>query len=49
VEIRRGDVVWIPPGPEILAWSHGNNGQDPYRIQEYLDRKAAERIEKVSD
>jgi hypothetical protein len=41
-EIRKGDVVRIPPGPEALAWRQGRHTHETYRIHEQLDGKVVE-------
>jgi quercetin dioxygenase-like cupin family protein len=48
-EIRPGDVVWIPP--RVKHW-HGaapTNAMTHTAIQEHLDGKVVEWMEKVSD
>jgi quercetin dioxygenase-like cupin family protein len=48
-EIRQGDVVWIPPGLKHWHGATATTGITHIAIQEYLDSKAAEWMEKVSD
>jgi mannose-6-phosphate isomerase-like protein (cupin superfamily) len=48
-EIRQGDVVWIPPGQKHWHGATPTTGMTHIAIQEYLDGKVVEWIEKVSD
>jgi quercetin dioxygenase-like cupin family protein len=48
-EIRQGDVVWIPPGQKHWHGATPTTGMTHIAIQEYLDGKVVERMEKVSD
>jgi quercetin dioxygenase-like cupin family protein len=48
-EIRQGDVVWIPPGQKHWHGATATTGMTHIAIQEYLDGKAVEWMEKVSD
>jgi quercetin dioxygenase-like cupin family protein len=48
-EIREGDVVWIPPGQKHWHGATATTGMTHIAIQEYLDGKNVEWIEKVSD
>jgi quercetin dioxygenase-like cupin family protein len=45
-EIRPGNVIWIPPGEK--HW-HGATAMTHIAIQEQLDGKTADWMEKVSD
>jgi len=48
-EIRPGDVVWIPPGEEHWHGAKPNTAMTHIAIQEELDGKTADFLEKVSD
>ena len=48
-EIREGDVVWIPPGQKHWHGATAATGMTHIAIQEQLDGKAVEWMEKVSD
>lgn len=48
-EIRPGDVVWIPPGEKHWHGAAPTTAMTHIAIQEYLDGKAAEWMEQVSD
>jgi quercetin dioxygenase-like cupin family protein len=48
-EIRPGDVVWIPPGEKHWHGASPTTAMTHIAIQEYLDGKAADWLEKVSD
>jgi quercetin dioxygenase-like cupin family protein len=48
-EIRQGDVVWIPPGQKHWHGATATTGMTHIAIQENLDGKAVEWMEKVSD
>ncbi len=48
-EIREGDVVRIPPGLKHWHGATATSGMTHIAIQETLDDKAAEWMEKVSD
>jgi len=48
-EIRPGDVVWIPPGEEHWHGAKPNTAMTHIAIQEELDGKTADFMEKVSD
>jgi quercetin dioxygenase-like cupin family protein len=48
-EIREGDVVWIPPGQKHWHGATATTGMTHIAIQEYLDGKNVEWMEKVSD
>jgi quercetin dioxygenase-like cupin family protein len=48
-EIRPGDVVWIPPGEKHWHGAAPTTALTHIAIQEYLDGKAVEWLEKVSD
>jgi len=48
-EIRKGDVVWIPPGVKHWHGATATTAMTHIAIQEHLDGKAAEWKEKVSD
>jgi quercetin dioxygenase-like cupin family protein len=49
VEIRQGDVVWIPPGVKHWHGATATTGMTHIAIQEHLDGKVVEWMEKVSD
>ena len=48
-EIRQGDVVWIPPGVKHWHGATASTSMTHIGIQESLDGKAVEWMEKVSD
>ncbi len=48
-EVRRGDVVWIPPGQKHWHGASPTAAMTHIAIQEQLDGKAVEWLEKVSD
>ena len=48
-EIRPGDVVWIPPGEKHWHGAAPKTAMTHIAIQEALDGKAVEWMEKVSD
>jgi quercetin dioxygenase-like cupin family protein len=48
-EIRPGDVVWIPPGEKHWHGASPTTAMTHIAIQEQLDGKAVEWMEKVSD
>jgi quercetin dioxygenase-like cupin family protein len=48
-EIRPGDVVWIPPGEKHWHGAAPTTAMTHIAIQEALDGKAVEWMEKVSD
>jgi quercetin dioxygenase-like cupin family protein len=48
-EIRAGDVVWIPPGQKHWHGATATTGMTHIAIQEHLDGKAVEWMEKVTD
>ncbi|HET6438790.1 MAG TPA: cupin domain-containing protein [Anaeromyxobacter sp.] len=48
-EIRPGDVVWIPPGEKHWHGASPNIAMTHIAIQEQLEGKAVEWLEKVSD
>src|SRR6266576_3929047 len=48
-EIRKGDVVWIPPGQKHWAGAAPNSPRAHIAIVEQLDGKYVEWMEKVSD
>ncbi|MDR7316386.1 cupin domain-containing protein [Brevibacillus nitrificans] len=48
-EIRPGDVVWFPPGEKHWHGASPNTAMSHIAIQEQLDGKAVEWMEKVSD
>jgi quercetin dioxygenase-like cupin family protein len=48
-KIRQGDVVWIPPGQKHWHRATPTTGMTHIAIQEYLDGKVVEWIERVSD
>jgi quercetin dioxygenase-like cupin family protein len=49
LEIRPGDVIWTPPG--VKHWHGGTqtNGVTHLAIQEYVNGKVVDWLEKVSD
>jgi quercetin dioxygenase-like cupin family protein len=48
-DIREGDVVWIPPGQKHWHGATATTSMTHIAIQEYLDGKNVEWMEKVSD
>ncbi len=48
-EIRPGDVIWFPPGEKHWHGAAPATGMTHIAIQENLDGKTAEWMEKVSD
>jgi 4-carboxymuconolactone decarboxylase len=48
-EIRRGDVVWIPPGQKHWHGASPTEGMSHIAIGERLDGKSVEWMEKVTD
>jgi quercetin dioxygenase-like cupin family protein len=48
-EIRQGDVVWIPPGQKHWHGATPTTAMTHIAIQEQLDGKGVEWMEKVSD
>lgn len=48
-EIRPGDVVWIPPGEKHWHGATDTSPMSHIALQEKLDGKAVEWLEKVSD
>jgi quercetin dioxygenase-like cupin family protein len=48
-EIRPGDVVWFPPGEKHWHGAGPQNAMTHIAIQEALDGKTVEWMEKVSD
>jgi 4-carboxymuconolactone decarboxylase len=48
-EIRKGDVVWIPPGQKHWHGAAPNSSMAHIGIVEQLDGKSVEWMEKVSD
>jgi quercetin dioxygenase-like cupin family protein len=48
-EIRPGHVVWFSARREALAWCNTNNRMTHIAIQERLDGKAVDWLEKVTD
>ena len=48
-EIRSGDVVWIPPGEKHWHGASPTTAMTHIAIQEALDGKAVDWMEKVSD
>jgi len=48
-EIRAGDVVWIPPGQKHWHGATATAGMTHIAINEYLDGKNVEWMEKVTD
>lgn len=48
-EIRPGDVVWIPPGEKHWHGASPSASMTHIAIQEQLDGKAVEWMEKVTD
>ena len=48
-EIRTGDIVWIPPGEKHWHGSTSSTAMTHIAIQEQLDGKTADWMEKVND
>ena len=48
-EIRAGDIVWFPPGEKHWHGATSTTAMTHIAIQEALDGKAVEWMEKVSD
>src|SRR3954464_13129688 len=48
-EVRPGDVVWFPPGVRHWHGASPTTAMTPTAIQEALDGKMVEWLEKVSD
>ena len=48
-EIRQGDVVWIPPGQKHWHGATPTTGMTHIAIQEHVNGKVVEWMEKVSD
>jgi quercetin dioxygenase-like cupin family protein len=48
-EIRPGDVIWFEPGEKHWHGASSTNAMQHIAIQESLDGKAVEWLEKVSD
>jgi len=48
-EIRPGDVIWFPPGEKHWHGAAPTTAMTHIAIQEYLDGKAVDWMEKVSD
>jgi quercetin dioxygenase-like cupin family protein len=48
-EIRTGDVVWIPPGEKHWHGATATTAMTHIAIQEQLDNKTVDWMEKVSD
>jgi quercetin dioxygenase-like cupin family protein len=48
-EIREGDVVWIPPGQKHWHGATATTAMTHIAIQEFLDGKSVDWMEKVSD
>jgi quercetin dioxygenase-like cupin family protein len=48
-EIRPGDVIWFPPGEKHWHGASSTTAMTHIAIQEILDGKAVEWLEKVSD
>ncbi len=48
-EIKAGDTVWIPPGEKHWHGAGPNTTMSHIAMQEMLDGKSAEWMEKVSD
>jgi 4-carboxymuconolactone decarboxylase len=48
-EIRQGDVVWIPPGQKNWHGATASTSMTHIAIQDNLDGKTVEWMEKVSD
>jgi quercetin dioxygenase-like cupin family protein len=48
-EIKPGDVIWTPPGVKHWHGGSATNGMSHYAIQESVDGKNVDWMEKVSD
>ncbi|MES2999487.1 MAG: cupin domain-containing protein, partial [Pseudomonadota bacterium] len=48
-EIRRGDIVWIPPGEKHWHGASATSSMSHYAIAEQLNGKAVDWLEKVAD
>ena len=48
-EIRPGDVIWFPPGEKHWHGATATTGMTHIAVQERLDGKAVEWMEKVTD
>jgi quercetin dioxygenase-like cupin family protein len=48
-DIQEGDVVWIPPGQKHWHGATATTGMTHIAIQEYLDGKNVEWMERVTD
>jgi quercetin dioxygenase-like cupin family protein len=48
-EVRTGDVIWFPPGLKHWHGASPTNGMSHYAIQETLNGKNVEWLEKVTD
>ncbi len=48
-QIRPGDVVWFPPGEKHWHGATATTAMTHFAIQEQLDGRAADWLEKVSD
>ena len=48
-EIRLGDVIWFPPGEKHWHGATATTGMTHIAVQERLDGKAVEWMEKVTD
>jgi quercetin dioxygenase-like cupin family protein len=48
-EIRPGDVVWIPPGVKHWHGATATTAMSHIAIQEHLDGKVVDWMEKVGD
>ena len=48
-DIRPGDVVWVPPGEKHRHGAAATTAMTHMAIQEHLDGKTADWLEKVSD
>jgi quercetin dioxygenase-like cupin family protein len=48
-EIRPGDIVWIPPGVKHWHGAAPTTAMTHFAIQEHLDGKVVDWMEKVSD
>ncbi len=49
VEIKAGDVIWCPPGHKHWHGATTSTGMSHVAVQEALDGKAVEWLEKVTD
>jgi len=48
-EVKPGDVIWTPPGVEHWHGATASNGMSHIAIQEEVDGKAVEWLERVTD